>query len=86
MAEMKLAQLNVNEDWKNPGAYTGELHFKGQYGSVTIKLTPELSKKILALVAEDMVKATRELATTLTADVLSGATALPAPDDNLEPL
>lgn len=59
--------------------YTGEFEFHGPSGKVTLKLDESLLKKILAVVAESMVESTKELARTLTADIISGVPALPAP-------
>jgi hypothetical protein len=59
--------------------YTGELEFRGATGDIKLKLTADLSKRILAVVGDSMVESTKALATSLTAEILSGVAALPAP-------
>jgi hypothetical protein len=62
-----------------PVAYTGELEFRNGTGEVKLRLNEDLSKKILAVVGESMIESTRDLARSLTADVISGVPVLPAP-------
>lgn len=62
-----------------PPSYTGELEFRGAVGDVKLRLNGDLSKRILAVVGDSMVESTKALATNLTAEVLSGVAALPAP-------
>jgi hypothetical protein len=58
------------------GAYKGKIHYTGQHGEITVNLTPEISEKILRVVAADMVVASKELATNLTSETITQA-ALP---------
>lgn len=70
---MILEQLTIrrNESYEtNPGSYRGEIKFKNQYGEIKLHLNEETSKKILAVVAEQMVISSRELATNLTANCI----------------
>jgi hypothetical protein len=64
-------------------SYEGKVEFSGESGDVSINLNAELSQKVLAVVAEAMTETTRDLARNLTADILSGVPALPAPVDAL---
>jgi hypothetical protein len=84
---MILTQLSIykNESYQpNPDGYRGTLSFKNQYGDITLQLTPELSAKILALVGENAIEATRAVANNLTAAVFSQP-ALAAPVKQEEP-
>lgn len=65
-----------------PVAYTGELEFRNGTGEVKLRLNEDLSKKILAVVGANMVESTKELARSLTADVISGVPVLPAPPES----
>lgn len=67
-----------------PITYVGELEFRGSNGEVKLKLNEDLSKKILAVVADSMVESTKELARGLTAEIISGLPALPAPTTETE--
>ena len=52
------------------GQYVATIKYTNQSGSVEMQLTPELSRKLLEIVAEDLVVASREVAQTLTAQTL----------------
>lgn len=62
--------------------YKGNVHYKGKNGTVQIPLTHEIASKILVIVSADMVKATKEIATSLTTEVYTQA-ALGAPQVEL---
>lgn len=87
---MKLTSLVITEAYVIPDTYTGNLSFKGTYGSVTINLTADLSKAVLAAVAGCLVESSKELAEHLTAEVIAGAVpvleapvAAPASEDDI---
>ena len=79
--QIQLTTINISLQTYGPneGKYTGEVRFKGVYGAVEIVLSPSISEKILALCAEGLMQNTRELAETLTANILVSQTTLPAP-------
>jgi hypothetical protein len=80
---MILTSLNIykNDSYMpNPDGYRGSLSFKNQYGDITLQLTADLSAKILALIGESAVQATRDIAQNLTAAVFSQP-ALAAPEE-----
>lgn len=76
---MILEHIIINRVFAGTGAaveqYKGVIKFKGSYGSVEIQLTDELSKRVLAVIGENAVEATRELAQKLSGEVF---TALPS--------
>ena len=53
------------------GSYRGIIKYSGQYGTVEVQLTPELSAAVLAIVADNIVQASRAVATLLTASVIT---------------
>ncbi len=52
--------------------------YAGENGEIKVNLGPEFATRMLALVAEEMVKGSQEIAQKLTAEVITHA-ALPAP-------
>lgn len=65
-------QINIRAGWEEgAGSYRGLIRFKGQYGTVELALTDEVSKKLLAVVGDAVVDSAREVATSLTADVFA---------------
>lgn len=71
--QLKLSHLGITQDYMSPGAFTGQLTFESGQGSVTVKLDNALSAAVLSLIASSMVRATRNLADTLTAQVFEQA-------------
>lgn len=65
---------NMNVDlamWgANKGEYTGEIKFVGTEGEVKINLSDEISRKIIAICAEGIVRAAQEVATKMTVNNL----------------
>lgn len=79
--EMEYLSIQKIQNWDptyKPGAYRGIVKYKNQNGEIVINLSTEIGKKIISIVAEDLVAASREVANTLTGDVLTHA-ALSAP-------
>lgn len=85
---MKLESLSISpvSSWEpnyKEDSYKGRIKYVGQHGAIEINLTPEFTKKLIAIIAEDLVVASKEVANNLTADVLNHA-ALPAPASAVE--
>lgn len=72
---MKMKNLWINRN-QYTGAFTGRIEFEGEAGAVTVNLSPDASGKMMAVVADAMVGAAREVAERLTAECLA---ATPAP-------
>lgn len=75
---MKLEHMHIRpfysyEEGFKEGFYRGEIKFTGTNGTVMINLTPAVAGRILAVVADDLVVASREIATQLTAEVFDHA-------------
>jgi hypothetical protein len=63
---MKLESLSIqNHSWEKPAPYRGSLKFSNDTGEVTLKLSDSTSRKILAVVAEEIVNSAKDLADTL---------------------
>lgn len=60
--------------------YKGSIKYKTSNGNIEVRVGPETSTRILAIIADELVKESKEMATNLTAEVLTQA-ALPAPVD-----
>lgn len=63
-------------DASKPFHATVEIH--GRSGKTELQLSPEMSKRILDVIADEVVASSRATADAMTADILE-ATALPAP-------
>ena len=70
---MQLSRMSISfQDYGvNKNRYTGEAYFKNESGGVQIVLTPDVSDKILAIVAEAVVSNAKEVANELTAATLT---------------
>jgi hypothetical protein len=86
---MKLDYINIlkvasYEPGYKENQYRAQVKYSNQHGNVELQLTPELTDKILAIVADDLVKASREVAETLTSRTIIQAQ-LEAPKEADEP-
>ncbi len=70
---MELESLHVNQESYGPrkGEYTGTCKFKGQHGTVEIMLDHAFSSSLLKLVADSVVRASKDLAQNLTAETFA---------------
>jgi hypothetical protein len=88
MMQFESLSIASYQSWQpqyKEGAMHGTIKYKGAHGDVTVNLTDALARKILAVVAEDMVAASREIATNLTSDVINSVPQLAAPATLVEP-
>jgi|HubBroStandDraft_5_1064220.scaffolds.fasta_scaffold23187_8 hypothetical protein len=75
---MKIQRLGISE-WSSyepgyrPGAYKATIQYKGQNGEVSVQLTPDLTQKVLNVIAEELVAASREIANDLTKEIIQHA-------------
>ena len=82
--KMKLKRLEISRDiWgSDPEALKGEITYDSPAGKVNIVLKPEHLEGILAIVADGLVAASKEIATELTANIIENASnRLEAPDE-----
>lgn len=69
--------LSIQESYEpNPGAYKGRIKFRGVYGEIEIQLDTKLSAEVLKLCADSLSRATKELASTMTAAVFNSVPAI----------
>ena len=81
---MRLDSVAITRNSYGPreGQYECIVTYQGDYGSaVKLQLQPEMTKRVLALVAEEMVRATQQVATDLTAEIIRADQQLPAPSE-----
>ena len=81
---MKLKRLEISAPYfTDDNSLKGFVEFEGKGGKVTIELKQEHLKGVLAVVADGLVTATKEVATELTANVIETAAdnLLEAPDE-----
>ena len=73
--QLKSLEISKNESYMpRPDDYTGRLRYVNQaHGAVELALSDELSRKILAVIAEDLVAASKKIANELTADTMLSA-------------
>ncbi len=78
---MKLKALSIDIPWnandKDAFPYRCEVEFQGHNGEIKLVLQPELTKAILDVVADELVKATREVAELITREVIEGNAEVP---------
>ena len=80
---MKIQSLSISE-WNSyepnyrPGAYKCTIRYKGNSGEVQVNLTPDLTQRVMAVIAEELVAASKEIANDLTKEIIEHA-ALAAP-------
>ena len=71
---MKLKRLEIHAPYfGNDNTLTGQVQFEGTHGDVALNLTQEQVVGIMAVVADAMVFATKELAEELTANIIEVA-------------
>ena len=86
---MELKRLEISAPYfssKSDETLTGFIEFEGNAGKVTIQLTQAHVKGVLAVVADALVVASREVAEELTANIIEQAAdnLLEAPDGDSE--
>jgi hypothetical protein len=80
---MKIASLNISERQTyepgyRPNAYKATIKYKGNYGEVTVNLTPDLTTKVMRVIADELVAASKEIANDLTKEIIEHAALPPA--------
>jgi len=67
LESLSISRVGYGED---EGVYTGTARFHGNHGEVALRLTRDLSQIILKACAEELVKASKDVAELLTTEVL----------------
>jgi hypothetical protein len=75
-----LEQININRiNWgDSEGLYEGSVVFANNLGTIKLKLTPEISNGILAVVSKELINTTKVVANQLDAAVLASTKMLSA--------
>jgi len=78
---MQLSKLLIRREeyGNNKGRLTGTVEFQGSCGKVELPLDEELSKQIVDICAEGIVRVSRHVANDLTAEVINAAPAIAGP-------
>lgn len=71
--KLESIRLNAPSRWDKWTGYRGEVVFDGPLGKVQINVDGELSRRILEICADELVAAAQEVATNMTAEILSAA-------------
>lgn len=83
---MFLTRISIHREGYWAGAHSADpkkpfratIEFQGQSGKIELTLDPDMSKRVLALVADEVAAAGRATAEAMTAEVINGAVLLPA--------
>jgi hypothetical protein len=75
-----LEQININRiNWgDSEGLYEGSVVFANNLGTIKLKLTPEISNGILAVVSKELINTTKVVANQLDAAVMASTKMLSA--------
>lgn len=79
---MQLESLWIRRQYGKT-ALDASIEFSGQNGKIHLVLPPDTTQRLLAVVADLVVEASRDVASNLTAEVIEAATttpAIPSPD------
>jgi len=58
---------------QNKGRLSGRIGFKGACGNIELTLNESLSQKIVAICADEMVAASKDIAANMTAEIINAA-------------
>ena len=78
--EIQLTRVMIsrNEYGQAKGRLTGAVEFKGPHGKVELPLDEEMSREVVRLCSEGILRVSRQVAEEMTADVLEQSLSLPA--------
>ena len=79
--QMTLLRVHRITYGKEEGMLQGVVEFTGPRGKVELELDEQLSQEVVNLCSDGIVRMSREIAAELTAEIVEGTAALPAPDD-----
>ncbi|MEE8607175.1 MAG: hypothetical protein V3S55_06210 [Nitrospiraceae bacterium] len=68
---MKLKSLHVYKNYDD-AHYRARIEFEGSYGTVELNLDKQLSEKMLAVCADEIVASSKEVAENMTANFVEG--------------
>lgn len=68
--KLNLIYLSLDDFGPNKGNYSGHMEFVGQFGRIQLKIGPDISQRVIALVAEQLVEAAKETSKLMVGDIL----------------
>lgn len=71
MLRLKKLSIELQEWGSDKGKFNGEISYIGENGKVTITLSPTDCEKLLPVIAQGIVSASKEVAKDLTAEALA---------------
>ncbi len=81
LMQLKQLQITRSEWGADKGKLSGAVKFMGPHGQVKLPLDEQLSQDILKICADGVVRASQQIATELTADVMNECPALLSQQD-----
>ena len=81
MIQLSKVFISRNEYGDDKGKLRGNVEFTGPHGKVELPLDEQMSKEIVAVCADALVRSTRAVAENMTADIINDVPALNAPRD-----
>jgi hypothetical protein len=76
---MRLQKIYIRRPWNDEKRLEGSVEFAGKSGEISLHLTDELSRRVLEVVADELVASSRQVAQDLTREIIEAhAPALPA--------
>jgi hypothetical protein len=79
---MELDSIKISRPWNYRDLvdpFQCKVKFTGETGEVQIDLRPEMTRKLIALLADELVEAAMEVSKMMTAEIINGAQAAIAP-------
>lgn len=73
-SQFELQSISIDRDWGDKTKYNCRICVTNQESNITLKLDAGLSAKVRALIADEMVAATRGLALQISRDTIEGKT------------
>ena len=89
---MELKSLGIREGhkWEKEMGYVGVVEFEGDLGTVKLKLTDDISRKILEICSDDLMAASRQVADAMLLDLVPRPPAIehhvPLTSDDSDPI
>ena len=81
MIQLNKLYITRSEYGSCKGQLNGIVEFIGPHGKIELPLDEQMSKDIIAICADALVRSSRAVAENMTADIINDVPALNAPDD-----
>lgn len=82
MTALQLDKMAISrsEYGKDKGTLLGTVQFSGPYGEIKLPLDEKLSKDIIDVCSEGILRATKHMADIMTTEIISDLVSIPAPE------